>query len=742
MLVPPGYTPEFWALEVKKALAEQQKDVAALAMETGIVEDRLTPFFETPLLSTPTFDEAYAISVALSVPLHAEHTQYWTLLTHDQHRELYSWLGSARSFDERTRGGRFKLLLPLVPERKRLLELAGVPHELATEDVLLFDDAALALLHLYGTREKNDAAAGGTDDGVLAKLAQKEKEILLVLNEVSSTKLRDKSGIFIGSRMGRPEKAKQRQMTGTPHTLFPIGEQGGRMRSYQAALEAGFVHASYPVKFCSSCKQKTPLPRCETCDAPTVQLLHCDTCGDVESCPHDPKPWADYRIDFPRIFHESLKKLGYSIYPDLIKGVRGTSNKSHLVEHPAKGIVRAKHDVYVNKDGTIRYDASELTLTHFKPREVEAPLEKLRDLGYTHDIDGRPLESDDQVLELFPQAVVLPCCSASPDEPADAVLARAAGFVDELLKRLYGLPAYHCLSGPKDLIGHYIIGLAPHTSAGIIGRIIGFSKTQGFLAHPLFHAAMRRDCDGDESCFLLLMDTFLNFSRKYLGESRGSTMDAPLVLTILLNPAEVDDMAFNVDIVGEYPLELYEAGLAFKKPNEIKVRRLGDVLGTPAQFEGMRFTHPTSDINAGVLCSAYKTLPSMEEKLEGQMKLADKIRACDAPDVARLVIEKHFLRDTKGNLRKFSQQEYRCVNCNEKYRRPPLRGSCKECNGKVIFTITEGSVVKYLEPSIRLAKKYNLPAYLQQDLELTKRRVEANFGRDADRQEGLDKFFG
>ena len=131
----------------------------------------------------------------------------------------------------------------------------------------------------------------------------------------------------------------------------------------------------------------------------------------------------------------------------------------------------------------------------------------------------------------------------------------------------------------------------------------------------------------------------------------------------------------------------------------------------------------------------------MQEKLTEQMDLAVKLRAVDERDVARLVIEKHFIRDTKGNLRKFSLQQFRCVNCNEKYRRPPLRGSCKACNGKVIFTISEGSVVKYLEPSIRIAEEYNVPTYLRQDLELTKRRIEANFGKDAERQEGLSKFF-
>ena len=76
----------------------------------------------------------------------------------------------------------------------------------------------------------------------------------------------------------------------------------------------------------------------------------------------------------------------------------------------------------------------------------------------------------------------------------------------------------------------------------------------------------------------------------------------------------------------------------------------------------------------------------MEEKLRGQMRLAEKIRAVDTSDVAGLVIDKHFMKDTKGNLRKFSQQEFRCVDCNEKFRRPPLIGRCSECGGKIIFT--------------------------------------------------------
>ncbi len=60
-----------------------------------------------------------------------------------------------------------------------------------------------------------------------------------------------------------------------------------------------------------------------------------------------------------------LKKLKTRACPDLIKGVRGTSNKDHIPEHLIKGILRAEHDIYVNKDGTTRYDMTQLPITHF-----------------------------------------------------------------------------------------------------------------------------------------------------------------------------------------------------------------------------------------------------------------------------------------------------------------------------------------------------------------------------------------
>jgi DNA polymerase II large subunit len=373
--------------------------------------------------------------------------------------------------------------------------------------------------------------------------------------------------------------------------------------------------------------------------------------------------------------------------------------------------------------------------------EIGTSVERLRELGYGLDCYGKPLVDDNQILELKPQDIVLPACPESPEEGADEILFRTTKFLDDLLVKLYGVKAFYKLKSTKDLAGHLVNALAPHTSSSVVARIVGFSKTQGFLAHPMLHAATRRDCDGDEASVTLLLDTLLNFSRQFLPNTRGATQDASLVLTSRVIPSEVDDMVFDVDVVWKYPLSFYEAALAYKGPWEVEIEQLGKRLNTPAQYEGMGFTHGISNINEGVMCSAYKTLPSMQEKLQGQMDLADRIRAVDEADVARLVIDKHFIRDIKGNLRKFSQQQFRCSNCNTKYRRPPLIGRCTECHGTIIFTISQGSIVKYLEPAISLATRYNLDAYMQQSLDLVKRRVEGVFGREPDKQVGLGSWF-
>ena len=375
------------------------------------------------------------------------------------------------------------------------------------------------------------------------------------MNKLSKFKIKDKAGEFIGSRMGRPEKAKMRKMTGSPHGLFPVGEEGGRMRSIQGVLEKGTIKAEFNTYWCEEEGREIIYPVSEKSGKNGKKIYYNNGKMEFESSGKS-RPYKLMTLDFYNHFRDVLSYLKIVNYPDLIKGIRGTSNDEHISEYLGKAILRAIEDVHVNKDGTVRYDMTEMTITHFKPKEIGTSLEKLKKLGYIKDVNSNDLVDENQVIEIFPQDIILPACDISPDEPSDEVLFRVSKFVDNLLERLYKLEPYYNCKNKEDLVGHYVLAMSPHTSAGILGRIIGFSKLQGFLTHPLMHSIMRRDIDGDEACVVLLMDALLNFSRKLLPGHRGARQDAPLVLTTKLIPKEVDDMIFDMDVVWKYPLEL------------------------------------------------------------------------------------------------------------------------------------------------------------------------------------------
>ncbi len=1201
-LVPCGYNEEWYCLELKKATAniEEKEEIVK-----NILDNRFVKI---------TASESIFLARKYNIPLHPRYTYHWNEIPKEKFVEFLEWMKSAVFEDE-------KIIIPIKDQdkNKRFLELVGLPHlYVPNEYIIIGREDAVAVEASFNLKKiKEEAQNLNFFDN---------ESVLDLLNRLSGLKIRDKSGTFIGARMGRPEKAKMRKLTGSPQVLFPIGKEGGKMRNVQTALEKGKVIADFPIRYCSSCEKDTVYSVCENCGELTKQKYFCIKCNEesFSLCKkhNEGLTFKKQGIDINHYFLAALKHIKIKEYKDLIKGVRGTTNKESIPENLAKGILRSKHNIYVNKDGTVRYDMTEMPITHLKPKEIGTPIEKLIELGYTTDIHGDKLTNEEQILELRPQDVILPDCKESLDDTSGDTLLKIACFIDELLVRFYGLDSFYNLKNEKDLIGHLVVGLSPHTSAGMVARIIGFSSTQGFLAHPLFHSIMRRDCfdyntfipimkdgiwrnlkigelveslnpdkkadifetlmkradgyctlgrdidgnvsivkinnftkhkpskilkiktedgrilrvtdnhkflifdnkeikkvtasnlykgrklvvpiknnildrniefldlkdyfafredvmvrkvkniikkiinhfgtisslrkaisiskntfynflsrdsfplplfliltsfigvktlpkesrlaakrdrvnfpnkiplnkevlnlmglyvaegysrkrvskrgfyqvhfsatekeirekirntmkkyfylepseirpdaiiyssrllyelfidilkcgskayekripeiilnlpkeklkfflqgyydgdgsvgysdcrvtcdsvsegllqdlefclrrygiftkryfyrkkpgprvkefyirkgreipefaitkliipsnycrlfygqvgfslnrkqkilrylvyntrpygmkiendglyvypkikeiiedgvettyclnvennvvlanglfvgqcDGDEAAVILLLDTLINFSRKFLPAHRGTTQDAPLVLTSKLIPNEVDDMVFDLDIAHEYPLELYETALEYKAPSEVKIPRFFDLLGTDKQyFGGIGFTHDVSNINSGATCSAYKSIPSMMDKINGQMKIAEKVRAVDEVDVARLVIERHLIRDIKGNLRRFSTQEFRCVDCNEKYRRPPLIGRCTKCDGKLLFTVAEGSVVKYLEPTLQLAAKYNLPSYLRQTIELTKNRIEGVFGKEKEKQEGLVRWF-
>jgi DNA polymerase II large subunit len=710
-----GYIEQYWLEELKKA---------------GGVSDLF-----------PTFGDAIQISKAYGIALHPKFIYFWTQINYDYFLALVDWIAHGEIRDKVFALPYSHIDRERFAKGKRALEIIGCEHLISTENVLLNEANTEYFLFNLGV---NIDKFRDEIEKTIAKIKDQPSNsaVLDIVNTLCSCKIKDKAGTFIGARMGRPEKAKLRKLTGSPHVLFPVGEEGGRLRSVQEAYNRGIVSAEFPRYLCQTCNNDTVYPRCEQCGAVCMKVAY--------DAQEPEKPWDKNstiesgirRIDIRKYFDSAKKEilLNRGDIP-IVKGVRGTSNKDHSCEPLAKGLLRAKYNINVNKDGTIRYDMTEMPITHFKPSEIGTSVEKLKEMGYEIDINGAPFEKDDQILEIFPHDIILPACPSSPDEKADSVFLNVTRFIDDELKFLYKQQKMFNFEKKDDLVGLLFACMAPHTSSAVVGRLIGFSKVQALLASPYIHASMRRDCDGDEAAVMLLMDLLLNFSRKFLPSHRGGTQDAPLVLNMRIRANEVDDMIFDVDVSKKIPLELYEAAERHAHPAEIKMEQIKARLGTAEEFINLNFSYDTTDINAGALCSSYKTLPTMQEKVNEMMNLCTKIRAVDVTDVSRLVIERHFIRDTRGNLRKFSQQGFRCVNCNAKYRRVPLVGKCTHCGGKLIFTISEGSILKYMQPALDLARKYNASAYLLESLELTQMYIESIFGKDKEKQESISRWF-
>lgn len=1210
-LAPSPYVPEWWVQEFERAAMQKvdgfniEFDVMKpralfkiegldkLAKFLDIDEKRLKRLLRFPLDYYPTFEEARKISERLGVPLHPEYTFFWRHIHKEDVITLIEELKKAKVEEGKIIFDASNVKL------KRILEKIFVEHKRVGDNFVIEEEYAQALIYQLGNLDLEKAK----------KELANSLDALDLVNKLSPVGIRDVAGTYIGYRMGRPEKAKMREMRGSPQVLFPVGEEGGKMRNVMEAYQKGKVVKEFAIYYCPKCKRYTVYRKCHRCGSRTVEMYVCEekirrlrydlykkyknwkkvdeelangkwveaVTRSKSSCER-PKRYTTIALNIREYVDAALKKLKLHDIPKVVKGVKGTSNRDRIVERLEKGFLRAVAGVYVNKDGTIRYDGTQIPLTHFRPRDLYGvTIEQLKRMGYTHDIYGLPLKYDYQILQLKPQDVILPYGIYAKSRTnknkiirVDAVesLKKIAKFVDLELEKLYDLKPYYNANEAKDLIGHIVFGLAPHTSAAVVGRLIGFTKAQGIIGHPIWHAGQRRNCfhpdtyvfffdedgnlifdkiqkvvesiletkeyvkleedagvliiypkrkyfvisvdddlskleikgiryftkrkdnkwvkvkttlgkefivtedhpivyyengeykvieasklqpgvylptvleldnvqekdldridlyellkeelplgsddkkvwlskpgkrkkikrflevneellwflglfvaegyfhenettfqvvisstderireklkqifgsiginisvkghkitissriflelmkklgfnhgakeksipswvlqlpkkklasflagfidgdgtisqkakeielytasekllnqllfilsrfgvfakvkvhknrfgtavldrykelgkqppestvyelkitgrearilssvvkeylvtykreeakqlantrykehyysiiykndhllldkvesveiikedtysysisidgneisriflvqqnlllhncDGDETAVMLGLDALINFSREYLPDARGSrTMDAPLVLTLRLSLPSVDDEVHNMDIVYNYPLEFYYETLKGADPGEVKSKTgiviLGDYMDKPIEEIKIGFTHPTESIMLGNIVSLYKKLKTMQEKVEWQLKVAEKIEAVDESIVAEVVIERHFMPDIKGNLRGFSSQGFRCTKCDEVYDRMPMGGKCPKCGGNITLTIHEGTVKKYLPSALYLARKYNIKKFTKQSLLLLDRRIKQVFG--------------
>ncbi len=554
----------------------------------------------------------------------------------------------------------------------------------------------------------------------------------------------------IGTRMGKPEGSKMREMKPPIHTMFVVGHKVGNKRLVSDAAKRDDA-VQVGIRYCNKCGDFTTKGVCPKDGENTLFQSHewVSPTNDYKELYHEISPndlWesalqqiktAEENMGIEEVFGQENKHKKIAINPD-VKGVKGMTSKDKINEHLIKGILREKNDISTFRDGTMRFDMVDITMTHFKPKEIGITAQQARDLGYD-------CNNENQVLELMPQDVVVPLnCSQH--------LLNTTKFVDDMLIALYDMDSFYNCETIDDLVGHLIMGIAPHTSGSILARIIGFCDVKGHYGHPYFHAAKRRNCDGDIDAIIMLMDGLINFSKSFLSAHRGGLMDAPLILTMTIEPTEIDKEALNVDTMWNYPVSFYEGTM-----NRPSAKEATKTLGVETvevrlekglnAFEGFGYTHETTDACEGPKENPYTALDSMKQKTYMQFELGEKIRAVDNKDQAGRLINRHLIRDMRGNLRAYGQQKVRCTKCGESYRRTPIAGKCiaviekdaenpmtgeiedRICNHKLILTVHQGSVEKYDGLIDSIIETYGVDDYTDNLFRLVHNWVQDTFSK-------------
>ncbi|PSQ01014.1 DNA polymerase II large subunit [Halobacteriales archaeon QS_4_70_19] len=544
-LAPASYTVEWWRHDMRAADADLQ------ALEDDPHVD----------LNHPSAAEALAWATDHDAPLHPAYTYCW----HDLSVETFDALAAAASdgswaeadglampddgdgagpgrADDAASDGR-TLVLPRTDLATDALEALLVEHTQG-EDTLTVPDA-LPLVRSLGLTEDLDRT------WTLADLPREAREYdgganaIEAANAVAPFRLRERAPTRIGARMGRPEKSESRDLSPAVHTLFPIGEAGGSQRSFAEAAKyaptmehpQGRVDVELARRGCRDCATETFRARCPDCNTPTDAVYVCPDCdGRVEpdesdraECPRCEtlaSPTQYVTLDAGDEYRSAMSgvKERENAFGTL-KAVKGLTSKEKVPEPVEKGILRAKNEVSVFKDGTVRYDMTDLPVTSVRPEELDVTADDFRELGYHEDIDGEPLRHDDQLVELKVQDIVL------SDGAAEHML-RTADFVDDLLTQYYGVDPFYEVEDRQDLVGELVFGMAPHTSAAVVGRVVGFTSAAVGYAHPYFHAAKRRNCfhpdtklwyeDEDGITHHERIETFV---KQYLDEETAETDD-------------------------------------------------------------------------------------------------------------------------------------------------------------------------------------------------------------------------
>ena len=263
-LPPSGYVEEWWAKDLQNAiLAKYGSDYQKAAQAANLSLEKLESFVLDPFANKPTIKEAIALSSCLGIPLAPTSTLFWGNLSTPQDVELLrQWLATCEvKMDDGVAG---KIVGEATEAALCLLRKIFVQHKVVDGKIVLVDEDAAAFAFSLGHGKTQSYQANS---------------VLELLSLLSGVQIKDKAPTYVGGRMGRPEKAKHREMKPLVHVLFPVSLSGGSHRDLVEAAKQGPVFVQLAKRKCPICKSYTMKVKCPTCECETVSEMSCPRCG-------------------------------------------------------------------------------------------------------------------------------------------------------------------------------------------------------------------------------------------------------------------------------------------------------------------------------------------------------------------------------------------------------------------------------------------------------------------------------
>ncbi|MBT8171271.1 DNA polymerase II large subunit, partial [Candidatus Bathyarchaeota archaeon] len=447
-LRPSGYNEEWWHEELTDVINQKfDYDLKKVSKVVSLSITRLNNILDDPFENKPNIKEALALSNFLRIPLHPSFTFFWENISIESFSILRKWLYNSKKKIDNGLVNEIKGLKN--KDVKEILEKLCVPHTIIANKIVIRNDEAHILS--LGLNLKDSTVIENSFENIFE-----------CLKNLTGISIRPKAPSFVGARMGRPEKAKHREMKPLVHALFPVGFDGGSRRNLSEAITKSSIEVDLVTQHCINCNGRTFLLLCPRCGSDTELSKFCPKCersinNDIcPICNSSTKSYTRQQIDLRSLTSSACRTLKMHM-PRLVKGVKGMTNETKTPEILEKGLLRAKHGLSVFKDGTIRFDVTNAPLTHFTPKEAGVSVKILRLNGYLYDCQGISLTKSDQICELKVQDVLIP-------RNCGEYFVHVAAFLDELLEKVYELHPFYNIKKISDLIGQIIIGLAPHTS--------------------------------------------------------------------------------------------------------------------------------------------------------------------------------------------------------------------------------------------------------------------------------------